>query len=57
MLAMRTIARIDGGAGGRHCRVEGFDDLFPSVTTVLGIINKPALIPWATNMGGGIVDE
>jgi len=44
------ITRIDGGRNGRHYQVEGFPEPFPSVTTVLGIINKPALVPWARNM-------
>lgn len=49
MLGTRAITRVDGGPNGRHYRVEGFNELFPSVTTVLNIINKPALIPWAKN--------
>ncbi len=44
------ITRMDGGRNGRHYQVEGFPEPFPSVTTVLGIINKPALVPWARNM-------
>jgi hypothetical protein len=43
-----AITRIDG-RGPRHYQVEGFESPFPSVTTVLGIIAKPALIPWARN--------
>jgi hypothetical protein len=39
------LTRIDGGRNGRHYKVEGFPEAFPSVTTVLGIINKPALVP------------
>ena len=51
MLTTTTkITRINGGRNGRHYRVEGFSEPFPSVTTVLGIINKPALVPWARNM-------
>jgi hypothetical protein len=33
---------------GRYYEVGGID--YPSVTTVLQVINKPALIPWAKNM-------
>ena len=43
------ITRIDGGRGGRHYRVEGYPEPCPSVTNVLGIISKPALVPWARN--------
>ncbi len=45
----KPITRIDGRPGGRHYQVEGFDELFPSVTNVLGVINKPGLAPWARN--------
>ena len=42
MLTTTTrITRIDGGRNGRHYQVEGFSEPFPSVTTVLGIIDKP----------------
>ena len=50
LLNTPAITRVDGAPGGRHYRVEGFDGLFPSVTTVLDVINKPALVPWARNM-------
>ncbi len=43
-----TITRIDA-RGGRHYRVEGYPEPFPSVTTALSVINKPALVPWARN--------
>ena len=45
----KPVTRIDGNPEGRHYQVEGFDELFPSVTNVLGVINKPALVPWARN--------
>ena len=48
-LTTPKITRIDGGKGGRHYQVEGYPEPFPSVTNVLGIIAKPALIPWARN--------
>jgi len=35
---------------GRFYQVAGFAEPFPSVTTVLGIIAKPALVPWARNV-------
>jgi len=58
MLTTTTrITRIDGGRNGRHYQVEGFSEPFPSVTTVLGIINKPALVPWARNMALESVKE
>lgn len=34
---------------GHFYRVDGRDFLYPGVTTVLGVIAKPALIPWAAN--------
>ena len=47
------IRRIDR-RGGRHYVVEGDPQVegveLPSVTTVLQIINKPALVPWARNI-------
>ena len=58
MLTTSTkITRMDGGHNGRHYQVEGFSEPFPSVTTVLGIINKPALVPWARNMALESVKE
>lgn len=33
---------------GRYYEVEG--QMYPSVTTVLSVINKPALVPWAAKM-------
>ncbi len=36
--------------GARHYKVEGHEEPFPSVTTVLNVISKPALIPWAKNI-------
>ena len=36
--------------GVRYYRVEGHEEPFPSVTTVLNVISKPALIPWAKNI-------
>ncbi|MCS5657630.1 MAG: hypothetical protein NZ762_04135 [Dehalococcoidia bacterium] len=50
LLDTPSITRVDGAPGGRHYRVEGYDELFPSVTNVLDVINKPALVPWARNM-------
>ncbi len=44
--ATPTITRISL-PNGRHYRVEGFEELFPSVTNVLGVIAKPALVAWA----------
>ena len=43
------ITRTDG-PGGRHYQVEGYDEPFPSVTTVLNVIAKPTLVPWARNV-------
>ncbi len=48
-LTTARITRIDR-RGGRHYQVEGHDEPFPSVTTVLNVIAKPALIPWARNV-------
>ena len=49
MLTTPRITRVKG-RGPRHYQVEGYDEPFPSVTTVLSIISKPALIPWARNV-------
>ena len=49
MLTSPTITRVDR-PGGRHYRVEGYEDLFPSVTTVLKVISKPALIRWSRDV-------
>ena len=49
MLPSLTITRVDQPTG-RHYQVEGYDELFPSVTTVLGVISKPGLVPWARNV-------
>ena len=35
---------------GRHYRVEGYEEPFPSVTTVLSVISKPALIRWSRDV-------
>ena len=48
-----TVTRVDRGTR-RHYQVTGDEAVDPkaklvSVTTVLGVINKPALIPWARN--------
>ena len=37
MITTPLITRVDGGQNGRHYRVEGFSELFPSVTNVLGV--------------------
>ena len=50
MITTPLITRVDSGQNGRHYRVEGFSELFPSVTNVLGVISKPALVPWARNV-------
>jgi len=44
------IQRIDDRWGGRYYQVEGIEPKLPSVTTVLNVISKPALVPWAKNM-------
>lgn len=34
--------------GSRYYKIDGIDELYPSVTTVTGaVLNKPALVPWA----------
>ena len=49
-LSRRQVTRLDRHKGGRHYQVAGEAEAYPSVTTVLNVINKPALIPWAKNM-------
>jgi hypothetical protein len=44
------ISRADGKTGRFYTildRVTGESARYPSVTTILGVINKPALVPWA----------
>lgn len=41
----QKIERIDGGASGRLYGVEGRK--LPSITNVVGVLDKPALVPWA----------
>ena len=43
------ITRVDRH-GARYYQVEGQSDLYPSVTSILGVISKPKLIPWARNV-------
>ena len=40
----------DEDGGTRLYSVEGYDDDFPSVTTVLQVLDKPWLAPWKTNV-------
>src|SRR5690348_18268905 len=49
-MATRTQTR-----SGRFYEVDG--EMFPSVTNILGIINKPALIPWAAKVERELVLE
>ena len=49
MLTTPAITRLQG-PGPRHYQVEGYSEPFPSVTTVLSIISKLALVPWACNV-------
>lgn len=42
---MATQVRQVNGPNGRFYEVDG--ELYPSVTHILGAINKPALVPWA----------
>ena len=42
---MTTVTRNDKARGGRTYTIDGNE--YPSVTTVLQVIAKPALIPWA----------
>ncbi len=51
----RSIQQINKGRS-RVYRVEGLGDL-PSVTTILNVIAKPALIPWANKEGRRAVAE
>ncbi len=50
MLTTAKITRINNVQGGCHYQVEGFPEPFPSVTTVLGVVNTPALMPWPRNV-------
>ena len=49
-----TITRTDSRAG-RFYTIDG--EHYPSVTTILGIIAKPALVPWAANQERTLVLE
>eukprot|EP00743_Colponemidia_sp_Colp-15_P003873 GILK01004180.1.p2 GENE.GILK01004180.1~~GILK01004180.1.p2 ORF type:complete len:315 (+),score=40.55 GILK01004180.1:36-947(+) len=41
-----TIRRLDAKVGGRFYQVDGFATPFPSVTTILDVIDKPGLKYW-----------
>lgn len=45
----KVVVELVNKGKGHFYRVNGQDVLFPGVTTVLGVISKPALIPWAAN--------
>jgi len=46
---MATALRV-AQRSGRHYKIDGYERLFPSVTTVLGVINKPALVSWSNKV-------
>ncbi len=42
------VVRLDGGASGRHYgNIPGASRPFASVTNLVGVLDKPALVPWA----------
>jgi len=51
--SLRTIddrmVNLESTKHGRAYRIEGYKDLFPSVTTILDIISKPGLLRWTQN--------
>ncbi|KAL6059871.1 hypothetical protein QOT17_013907 [Balamuthia mandrillaris] len=51
-LMSRLVSRLPsiGKNGGRFYKVEGVEQSFPSVTTVLSVINKPQLMQWTKEM-------
>lgn len=46
-LTSRKIKLVTGRGGGHWYRVDGIPELLPSVTTILEVLSKPALVPWA----------
>jgi hypothetical protein len=51
----RSNVRRNDGPGGRFYDTP--DGSFPSVTTILGVVMKPALIPWAAKLERDLVSE
>jgi hypothetical protein len=45
-LTQKKVYRIDGWKNGRHYVVQGQREAWPSITNVLGVIDKPALNRW-----------
>jgi ATP-dependent exoDNAse (exonuclease V) beta subunit len=47
------LVSIEKTKHGRAYKIEGYKDLFPSVTTILDIISKPGLLRWTQNTAFG----
>ena len=45
MTATTAPTQVTAPTGGRHYEIDGVR--YPSVTTILKVVNKPALVPWA----------
>ena len=43
------IVSLETTKHGRAYKIEGYKDLFPSVTTILDVISKPGLLRWTQN--------
>jgi hypothetical protein len=56
-LTQTTAKRIEVVRKGRHYQIPETKAVVPSVTNILGAINKPALVNWAANTERALVTE
>ena len=50
-MTAEKVFRKKGKAHQKYVSESGSGEIFPGVTTILGVINKPHLVPWANKLG------